>query len=84
MVFINAREHYYIVNEDKNCGKASLREQGIQDFKEQSKYRIFCPAKLCMYWMTVEATSLVACAFNPPAIICKPSWIYWRVWVSFF
>lgn len=68
MVFINAREHSYTVNEEKNCDKASRREHGIQDFKEQSRYRFFCPAKLYVYWVIVQGIFLVACVFNPPVI----------------
>jgi len=68
MVFINAGEHSYTVNEDKNCEKESLRKYGLQDFKEQSKYRFFCQAKLDVYQVAAQATFLVACAFNPPVI----------------
>lgn len=68
MVFINARERSYTVNEDKNCEKASLGEDGIQDFKEQSKRRFFCPDKLYVHWVTVQDTFLVVRAFNPPVV----------------
>lgn len=49
MVFINAREHSYTVNEEKNCEKASRREHVIQDFKESPDTGSFAqPNYMCI------------------------------------